>query len=208
MQDCNLQNCMAAGSCFVGMNLDRSVLNLADLKKPFFSNCPLRWSDLHRVNLTYSLLLGTAFAHLALNQSVLANARLFACLLSESNLSGANMISARIDNVLFENCDLSSANLSHARFYNCVFRNVSFGSKENSTETNVTSAHFTNCVFEEAYIIGLSSFSQSLHKNTLIPDDDEMARTLSAANLRIEHSGKFESAEDGKFRTLNSITFY
>ena len=35
-----------------------------------------------------------------------------------------------------------------------------------------------------------------------------MARTLSAANLRIEHSGKFESAEDGKFRTLNSITFY
>lgn len=208
MQDCNLQNCMAAGSCFVGMNLDRSVLNLADLKKSFFSNCLLRWSDLHRVNLTYSLLLGTAFAHSALNQSVLANARLFACLFSESNLSGANMISARIDNVLFENCDLSSANLSHARFYNCVFRNVSFGSKENSTETNVTSTHFTNCVFEEAYIIGLSTFSQSLHKNTLIPDDDEMARTLSAANLRIEHSGKFESAEDGKFRTLNSITFY
>ena len=40
MQDCNLQNCMAAGSCFVGMNLDRSVAQPRRPEKVLFQQLP------------------------------------------------------------------------------------------------------------------------------------------------------------------------
>lgn len=190
MQDCNFQNCVATSSIFIGENLDRSIFSGADMKKCLLSNCLLRWADLYRVVLSYSLLMGVSFAHSSLHETVFTNGRMFACDFSKCNLSGANLTSCRVDNVIFDNCDMNDAILSNAVFVNCVFRNMSF---EN---VNISMTKFVNCRFEHAGISKAKNLDLSIHENSYTTDEAEIFQCLdgSIKNL-FEFKGK-------SFRTI------
>lgn len=171
MQDCNFQKCIATSSMFIGINLDRSIFSGADMKKCFFSNCLVRWADLYRVVMSYSLLMGVSFAHSSLHDTVFTNGRMFACDFSKCNLSGTNMTSCRIDNVIFDNCEIDHAILSNSVFNNCVFKNMSF---ENA---NVSMTKFINCRFEHAGIEKAKNLNLSIHENSYT-DEKESFNTL------------------------------
>ena len=162
MQDCNMQSCIAPGAIFVGINFDRSMFGLADMKKAFFSNCLFRWVDMYRVNFAYTLLLGSLFDRAALNNMVATNARLFACVFSECNMIGANFTSCRADNVAYVDCDFSGAKISNARFVNCLFKNVNFNGAD------ISKTHFDHCTFKDCCIDGAVNDYLSVHKKSTV----------------------------------------
>ena len=177
MQDCNMQNCVFSNGVFVGINLDRSVFSNADMKKSFIYNCLVRWADLYKVNLSYSLIMGTMFDHAGFNDSMLSNCRMFANVLTECNISKTNLVSCRFDNVVFINCDFSGANLSNSVFHNCVFKDCNFN------QANLIKTFFNNCKFDSSNITSGVSFRFSIHSGSWIADSEERSRIMSIKNL-------------------------
>lgn len=196
MQDCNFQHCIASESAFVGIDLDRSSLSGADFKKAFFSNCLMRWCDLFKTNLSYSLILGVMFDRSSLQQVILPNARLFACIFDENTFTSANLTSCRMDNVIFNNCDFSGANLSHARFVNCGFFNVNF------EDASLSKARFKNCRFSESTIDKAKNPMLSVHQNSTIMDKTTK-ENLEAMSLDTSYF-EFAEGETGGSFTLNA----
>lgn len=177
MQDCNLQHCVLSNGVLVGINLDRSVFSGADMKKSFIYNCLVRWADLYKVNLSYSLIIGTMFDHAGFNDSMLSNCRMFANVLTECNVSKTNLVSCRFDNVVFINCDFSCANLSNSAFHNCVFKDCNFN------QANLIKTFFNNCKFDSSNITSGLSFRFSIHNGSWIADSEERNRIMSIKDL-------------------------
>lgn len=177
MQDCNMQHCVFTNGVIVGINLDRSVFSGADMKKSFIYNCLVRWADLYKVNLSYSLVIGSMFDHAGFNDSMLSNCRMFASVLSECNVSKANLVSCRFDNVVFVNCDFNGANLSNSAFHNCEFRACNF------SQANLIKAFFNNCKFDSSNISSGLSFRFSKHVNSWIEDTEERNKIMAIKEL-------------------------
>lgn len=173
MRDCNLQHCVFSNGVMVGINMDRSTFNRADMKKSFLENCLIRWSDMYKVNLSYSLLMGSIFDHTTFNESNFSNSRMFASVFSECNVSKANMISCRFDNVRFSNCDFSNVNMANSVFCSCVFDSCNFG------QANMSKSKFINCKFDSCKLVESLNFKFSKHEKSWIVDDGERERLLS-----------------------------
>lgn len=168
MQDCNMQHCIATDCIFLGANLDRSVFSFADMKKSLFSDCVIRWADLYRANLSYSLLMGCSFNHTALNEVIFTNGRVFACDFRKGNMSGINLISCRLDNTIFNDANISKANFSNSKFRNCQFIDTNFA------EVDLSKTAFVNCKFCNCNLADNSTINKcEMSKCEATYDDDK-----------------------------------
>lgn len=192
MRDCNLQHCVFSNGVIVGMDMDRSTFSRADMKKSFFENCLIRWSDMYRVNLSYSLLIGNVFDHTTFNESNFSNSRTFASVFSECNISQANMISCRFDNAIFINCDFSNVNMANTVFIYCKFYGCNFG------QANMSKTIYENCIFDSCKITESLNFKFSKHVESWIVDDGERERLFDEYGDIVT-----ESHTDGRIINVN-----
>ncbi len=136
LQDSDFSYCIANNLSLVGINMDRSIFNGANLKRAFIYNCLSRWTDYTATNLSYALVIGNAFGHSSLPDANFTSARIFGCHFSDCDMRNINMINTRVDNTIFANCDMDQSNFSNTEFVNCRFENL-----------NMNGANFTNCAF-------------------------------------------------------------
>ncbi len=135
------RDAQASNAHIIGMNMDRSHFDGADMKSATIFNCIARWSGFEKTDMSYGLLMGLSFHQSSMEGIQLSKARIFASEFSGCRLNGSTFIGSRCDKVIFYDADLRDSNFSHAQIYNCTFWDV------NLCNTNMANAIFENVVF-------------------------------------------------------------
>jgi uncharacterized protein YjbI with pentapeptide repeats len=142
MRDSNWTNANANDITLIGLDMDRSHFEQAQLKSSLIFNCLSRWSFFDNTDLAYAILMGISFHQSSMQSIILSKACIYACEFTGCRMSSASLIGASLDKVFFFDVGMSDVNMSHADFRNCSIRDVNF------SNINITNTKFTNTVFD------------------------------------------------------------
>ena len=143
LKESNWNDAVASNSIFMGMVMDRTQCNRADLHNFMIFNCMARWSSFTSVDMSFGMLMASSFHQSSFENATFSKAHLFGCEFSGCRMKNSVIIGARADKVVFHDVDLSGVNFSRTAFYNCIFRDCNFNG------INISNARFVHCTFYE-----------------------------------------------------------
>ncbi len=115
---------IATESVFIGVDLDTSIFDRANLRRTVFADCAMRWGSFVSADFSDAMLACCSMHQTNLEGCDFAHALLHDVDMSSCCLQNSNMIGMICRNVDFSDCDMRNVNISNCVFINCRFDNT------------------------------------------------------------------------------------